>query len=320
MEHDIMVSINCTAFNHEKYISDAIESFLMQKTNFAYEILIHDDASTDRTQEIIKHYESKYPGVIKPIYQKENQYSQGVKVLDFNIERARGKYIAICEGDDYWTDPDKLQKQVDYMEKHPECSMCAHTAYIEADTNKKRLSSKVRPNCGNKIYTVEEVLVGGGGLFATSSILYPAVFSKNMPRFYGNAPVRDYPLAIYLALQGTVFYMDELMSVYRVEVSGSWSSLTMGNIDRKIMHYNKISDMLDEINQYSAYEYEGIINHTKKRNQFNLMLDQGMFKEAKQGEFKEIYDEMGVSGKTKIFIKQYFPSITQHITKAIKKI
>ena len=126
----ILVSIDCTTYNHGKYISDALDSFLMQNTNFKYEILVHDDASTDDTPKIIKEYESIYPDLIKPIYQKENQYSKGLRVSGINLRRARGKYIAVCEGDDYWIDPYKLQKQVDYMESHPECSMCTHAAYI----------------------------------------------------------------------------------------------------------------------------------------------------------------------------------------------
>lgn len=106
MSEKVMVSINCITYNQEEYIAKAIDSFLMQKTDFKYEILIHDDASTDNTANIIREYQEKYPDIIKPIYQKENQYSQGIKRVDykFNYSRANGKYIAICEGDDYWTD------------------------------------------------------------------------------------------------------------------------------------------------------------------------------------------------------------------------
>ena len=107
--NDILVSICCITYNHEDYIADAIEGFLMQKTDFKYEVLIHDDASTDRTAEIIRKYERKFPNLIKPIYQTENQHSKGIKVGKYNIERALGKYIALCEGDDYWVDPCKLQ-------------------------------------------------------------------------------------------------------------------------------------------------------------------------------------------------------------------
>lgn len=118
-----LVSICCITYNHAPYIRECLEGFLMQKTNFAFEILLYDDASTDMNQDIIREYHSKYPNLIKPILQKENQYSKGVKVGSFNFDRAQGKYIALCEGDDYWIDPGKLQKQVDFLENNPECGM-----------------------------------------------------------------------------------------------------------------------------------------------------------------------------------------------------
>lgn len=129
-DKDITVSIDCTAFNHENFIRQALDGFLLQETNFPIEILVHDDASTDKTATIIQEYEQKYPHIIKPIYQVENQYSKGQNVSKINLSRATGKYIAICEGDDYWTDPNKLQMQVDFLESHPDYSMCFHKAKL----------------------------------------------------------------------------------------------------------------------------------------------------------------------------------------------
>jgi glycosyltransferase involved in cell wall biosynthesis len=121
----IKVSICCLAYNHEPYIRQCLDGFVMQKCNFTYEVLIHDDASKDNTVSIIREYEVKYPDIIKPIYQTVNQHSKGVKpTFAFNFPRAQGKYIAICEGDDYWTDPYKLQKQVDFLDANPKFSIC----------------------------------------------------------------------------------------------------------------------------------------------------------------------------------------------------
>lgn len=125
----IIVSVCCLAYNHESYIRKCLEGFLIQKTDFPFEILIHDDASTDGTEEIIREYEAKYPNIIKPLYEKENQWQKGRRgSAIFNFPRARGKYIALCEGDDYWTDPYKLQKQVDFLEANEDYGL-VHTDF-----------------------------------------------------------------------------------------------------------------------------------------------------------------------------------------------
>ena len=130
-----LVSVACITYNHEKYIEDAIEGFLIQETDFPFEILIHDDASTDNTANIVREYAEKYPNIMKPIFQKENQYSKGVKInSEFNFPRAKSKYIALCEGDDYWTDPKKLQIQVAFLEENPDY-VITYTAVKAFDEN-----------------------------------------------------------------------------------------------------------------------------------------------------------------------------------------
>ena len=126
-KENIVVSVLCTAYNHEKYIRQCLDSFVMQKTNFKFEVIVHDDASTDNTANIIREYENKYPDIIKPIYQKENQYSKGVSLSKIICAKCRGKYVAFCEGDDFWTDELKLQKQVDALENNTECKCCVCT-------------------------------------------------------------------------------------------------------------------------------------------------------------------------------------------------
>ena len=159
MKQKPLVTVSCITYNHEKYIARALDSFLMQKTDFPFEIVIHDDASTDRTPEIIREYAEKYPEIIRPMYQKENQYSKGISNISgaFNFPRAEGKYIAMCEGDDYWIDDSKLQRQADYMEAHPECTMCFHSAKTESEDKALR-AKEVRPYKRSKLCTPEEVI------------------------------------------------------------------------------------------------------------------------------------------------------------------
>lgn len=316
MEKEMMVSITCEAYNHEKYIADAIESFLMQETDFPFEILIHDDASTDRTAEIIKEYVKKYPDIIKPIYQADNQYSKGVNVELINSSRAIGKYTAPCEGDDYWTDPLKLQKQVDYMEAHPECSMCVHAAHKVSSIRKKAVS-KVRPSSESRNFTVQELIEGGGDFVATNSIMIASEKVGPMPQFYLNAVVGDYPLVIYAALKGTVYYMDEIMSAYRIGVNGSWTDRELDTLSKKAKHVYDIASMLDEINEYTNFQYDPVIMRTKKKNYLCLLIEMGEKEEAKKPEYSELYKELGVKRRTTLKVKHSFPRIAR-LLKAVK--
>lgn len=138
--HPVCVSICCLTYNHGKYIQETIEGFLKQKVRFSIEILIHDDASTDGTAEIIYNYKNRFPDLIKPIYQTHNQYSQGISPnRAFNFPRAKGKYIALCEGDDFWRDELHLQNQIDFLENNPEYVICY--SGIEAHKNGKLMQS-----------------------------------------------------------------------------------------------------------------------------------------------------------------------------------
>lgn len=128
--NDIKVAINCLVYNHEPYLRDSLEGFVMQQTDFPFVAIVHDDASTDHSADIIREYAAKYPDIIHPIYETENQYSKKdgslTRIMDAAIAATGADYIALCEGDDYWTDPHKLQKQVDFLEAHPKCAITSH--------------------------------------------------------------------------------------------------------------------------------------------------------------------------------------------------
>jgi glycosyltransferase involved in cell wall biosynthesis len=220
-----LVSISCITFNHANYIRDALDGFLIQKTNFPFEILIHDDASTDGTTEIVREYEAKYPDIMKPLYETENQWSKGIRGSTvFNFPRARGKYIALCEGDDYWTDPYKLQKQVDFLEANEDYAGCSHNTRIIYDDSGKDDTLTVNSAIKDS-YTIDDI-TKGHIYFHTSSMVYRNIFKGNFPKKYLTDYIGDWFLLIAHADIGPIKYIDNVMSVYRIHANGIWSNLS----------------------------------------------------------------------------------------------
>jgi glycosyltransferase involved in cell wall biosynthesis len=305
MQEQITVSIVCMTYNHGPYIEQALQGFLIQKTSFKIEVLVHDDASTDQTAAIIRQYEQQFPEIIKPIYQTENQYVKG-GASRLNRLRAKGRYIALCEGDDFWIDPLKLQKQVDYMERNPVCTMCVHAA-IKVFPNGRRMKNMVRPAIKSRIFTTEEVILGGGGLFATNTIMYPAKYLDWRPDFCRIAPVGDYPLAVFLSLQGEVYYIDEAMSAYRKNAPGSWSRGMAMDVDRRKLHHQRVIEMLDSLNNYTEGKFCDAIQSRKLHNQLELSLSMRDFNRVKYGDLQVVYNHLDFYGKIKIAVKQYLP-------------
>lgn len=212
-----LVSIRCITYNHEKYIRDALEGFVMQKTNFKFEAIVHDDASTDNTAAIIQEYAEKYPDIIKPIFEKENQYSKHDGSLTRILNEAcKGKYIAFCEGDDYWTDPYKLQKQVDFLESHPDYMMCFTRAKVIYETN---YNTKFHfDKTENRDYSATELLETW--IIPTASNVYrKEIYTykiKGEQRFISG----DIKLYLNAASMGKVRGMSDYTSVYRVHENG----------------------------------------------------------------------------------------------------
>lgn len=283
-----VVSISVITYNHENYIRQALDSFLAQKVNFHYEILIHDDASTDKTQEIIREYEEKYPDIIKAIYQTENQYSKGMSNISayFNYPRAKGKYIAFCEGDDYWIDSNKLQIQIDYMEEHKECSMCIHAADLVTENNKFIRDS--RPYSTDKCLTTEEV-IDERELYPSASMLFRTEYGKMLPDFYYHAPVGDIPLHLYMATKGYIYYKNDKMSAYRLGGAGSWTTNIHADKTREKtrQHNLKLQKMYQEFDEYTNHRYHEMVEYTVNRLQLGYLLDGQEFKKAFSSKYKK---------------------------------
>lgn len=214
-----LVSVCSITYNHAQYIRPCLDGVLMQKTNFPIEIIINDDCSTDGTTEIIREYAEKYPGKIFPIYHKENLYSQGKRGFfqTFVFPKARGKYIAICEGDDYWTDPEKLQKQVDFMEAHPEYSMCFHPAKekIEGSAHQTPMDKGIE----QREYTLDEILFFW--IIPTCSTIIRRDVVQHIPS-HKNFAMGDNVLFTTCAMHGKLWCMSDCMAVYRRH-AGGWT-------------------------------------------------------------------------------------------------
>lgn len=260
MQDNIKVSITCLTYNHESYIRKTLEGFLMQKTNFQYEVLIHDDASTDDTANIIREYEKKYPNIIKAIYQSENQHSKGIAIQNvFQKPRAKGKYIAFCEGDDYWCDPNKLQMQVDYMEKHPECYMCVHDTLKITEAGEST-GQYINGKRKDKDYNIEQIIRAGGGvLFQTSSFLVKPEVVFNRPKSFVFGTVGDYPMAIYAASKNSVHYIGKVMSCYRINAKNSWTERIKKSSGAQLKELKNMITKLREVDEFTNNEYHAAI-------------------------------------------------------------
>lgn len=262
-----LVTIRCITYNHEPYIRQCLEGFVMQKTTFPFEAIVHDDASTDGTAAIIREYAEKYPNIIKPIYETENQYSKHdgslSRIMNAHI---RGKYVAICEGDDYWIDPLKLQKQVDFLESHPDYSICFHSALLKWEKGEYPDSIfyrvKEREYYGTEIF--KRWIVATASVVFRKSVLDSNIYEKVLheKRFiYG-----DNPLFLCAAKLGRIYGMKEVMSVYRKHEGGA---VFFHDIKREL------KTNIHDIAVYEVFgeEYKRVaMNKICKRNIYNYLI------------------------------------------------
>ncbi len=215
-----VVSVFCITYNHVKFIRDAIEGFLMQETTFPVEIFIHDDASTDRTAEIVKEYAAKYPQLFWTVFQTENQWSKGTKKILFDyLAQQRGEFIAMCEGDDYWTSQRKLQKQVEALESKPQASGCFARASIASFSESGDYVGATGPGEDKCEYSMEDLLVTGH-IAQTLTVIYRRDRIAPAPEWISCCPAGDIPLAIIAASKGPLLFLDEIVGVYRVHSGG----------------------------------------------------------------------------------------------------
>jgi len=267
-----LVSISCTTYNHITFIRECLDGFLMQKTTFPFEIVIHDDASVDGTKEIVEEYSKKYPDIIFPMYQKENQYSNGIRgmMVRYNFPRCRGKYIALCEGDDYWSDPFKLQKQVDLLEGNANLSGAFHeTKQIFNDGKETGLIYGV--NTSNIIQP--EDTMSNWSIFHTSSFIFRSNFTKNIPDWYFTVVSADMALFSIISKYGNIGKIDDVMSVYRKHEGG----ITNSTLVMSDFHKERIK-LMNLLNEFHQFKYTKKVDEVIQFHRNKIMLSDGLGK------------------------------------------
>lgn len=323
---NIKVSVNCLVYNHEKYLRKCLDGFVMQKTNFKFEVLIHDDASTDGSVMIIREYEKKYPDIIKPIYQAENQYSKHVGISRiFQYPRAKGKYIAFCEGDDFWCDENKLQMQYDAMESNPEAVFCAckvqcvnesgfntNEYYPRTDIKPGRLTPKqmMLLMAEQNSYPFQT-----SGYFIKKNVCLDMI--SDAPKFVQASNVGDVPLMLYSLTKGDFIYIDKIMSCYRTLSLGSWNSRNNDELSKIKQVKNSIASyILFDI--YSNFEYTNQVEKMILCDEFYINQLNNNYKEICKKKYREFFAGLSLNQKLYYRLASIFPFFEKTYTKVIK--
>lgn len=299
------VSVCCTTYNHEKYIADCLDGVLMQETNFPVEIIIHDDASTDSTPSIIKEYQRRFPAVVRLISQTVNQRSLGHKILQLVFPETRGDFLAICEGDDYWSDAQKLQIQYQHLRESPDVHACFH----DCISIQKRDDSWLTK--GQITWVSDEVriddLLDGNPAMTCSAFLRSSAFPE-MPEIFREFKMGDLPLWILLSLKGRILWIHRNMGVYRLHSSGSWS-----NKPQSEMHLG-ILECIERMRDLLPVELQKSHQHSVARHlaRYSVHLD----REAKDRRepmavnYRAVSGDLGEEESSALFCDEYLKRAT----------
>lgn len=266
MSSSPLVSIVCLTYNEEEFVRDTLDSFLAQETNFPYEVLVYDDASQDKTPDILYEYANKYPDIIRLTLYPENNFKKGLGFLGLRegFIEARGQYIAYCEGDDYWCDSQKLQKQVDFLETHPGFEVCAHETLIRNDFDKREdgiLFSRTKVNLfidrtKRHIYHLDDTFTGN--IFHISSMMFRRI-DFHWPEWICQIKAMDMVCFMLLAEKGDIYVLPDIMSVYR----HNQKSITSSNAEfQNQISFNDASiEILEKMDEY----WNGKYSHSIKK-------------------------------------------------------
>lgn len=317
-----LVSIVCLTYNEEQFVRDTFDNFLSQKTTFPFEVLVYDDASQDSTPEIIKEYATKYPDVFRVTLYKENNFKKGLGFYGLRVgfNEAQGKYIAYCEGDDYWCDDLKLQKQVDFLESHPEYEVCAHETIIRNDYDSRDngiLFSHTKVNIfldrtKRQHYTFEDTLTGN--IFHISSMIFRNS-PIQWPEWICEVAALDMVLFMILAEKGDIYRLDDVMSVYRHNAKSITS--TQQQFGNQIAFNNKSIELVSQMDGYWTHKYHKQISRVISRYYVNNMFCY-LSKSYRNFTMAKEMAKKAFALNRKVFVKYFFIESIAKLKKHLK--
>ena len=283
-----LVTISLVVFNQENYLRQTIESCLMQKVNFPYEIIIHDDNSSDNSAKIIQEYADAYPELIIPVLQTENQFSQGTEIIaEFIIPKTKGKYLAFIEGDDYWIDPHKLQTQIDFLEENPDIVMC-FTATKQAYPENSREPTIKRYAKQDALCSIKDVIRLGGNLVDMVSVVARRSLFEELPYWYYYAQTWDLTVPLLSLLHGKIQYLNQVTAVYRNNVPGSWTQKNVRMLERRRNNRLKSIKVTDGFDQHTNNAYH---KYAKRKND-PLIVEVLLLSNERDQEFSSLYSRL----------------------------
>ena len=304
------ITVVVMTYNHKNYIGSAIDSILSQRINVDFDILIHDDCSDDGTREIIKRYQDMHPNVIKTIFQKNRQFAllgYNKMIEKFIVPNLKSKYVAICDGDDYWIDDSKLQRQYDFMEANQDYSMCFHSAYQLKPNGD--LSSKWYIKPAGDLQMSDIINDRPGICAATSSIFVRTGVYCNFPNWRMSFPVEDVPLCIDAALQGKIHRFKEIMCVYRQFAVGSWSEQNRNNVSRVVEQHHLLINAIKLFDNESNHIYHQLVESYILGCEFRIALYQKNYNLLFDKRYRKLFKRMPLKRRLSISIMWKHPKL-----------
>lgn len=304
------ITVVVMTYNHVAYIRKTLDSILSQKVNCFYNILIHDDCSNDGTTQIILEYQQKNHGKINCIIQKNRQFltlGYNEMIKSFIVPNLVSDYVAICDGDDYWIDNNKLQKQLDFMDANNDYSMCFHSAYQLKPSGD--IKSKWYIKNEGDIDLSDIISYHPGVCAATSSIFVRTSVYCDFPRWRTSFPVEDLPLCIDAALFGKIHRFKEIMCVYRQFSNGSWSQQNQTNPSRMIEQHNALINSIKLFNKATNYSYQSLINSYIDGCEFRLALLKNDLETVFNKHYRYILKKLPFRDQFVLSLKFHFPGL-----------